>query len=108
MKKKNYDLAVSFRGLTNAQLISLVAFFEEWRRCCSIGTSPFVGYKVDGDGNFHPKIEMQHCELDDLGLTQEQFDELKSFACVGDRDNRRPCIPFDFDPVAWKLRDLLK
>ena len=107
MTKKNYDLSVRFQDLTNAQLIALVAFFEEWRRCCSIGTSPFVGFKVDGDGNFHPKIEMQHCELDDLGLTQEQFDELKSLAHVGDRANQRSCIPFDFDPVSWKLHDYL-
>ena len=86
----------------------MVAFFERWGWCSNVGASGFVGYYVDGDGSFHPKIEMMHNSLEDMGLTQKRFDELKKRAEVLPEDQRTCRYAFDPDWVSNSLQKAIE
>jgi len=95
----SFDLNVLFQKLTKDQLIALVAFFRHMSHCDQIGTSRHISFFVDGDGDFHPIIEMTYPALGEFGLTEEQFEHavkaarLPSIIRIGHGDG------FDVDNV---------
>lgn len=86
------DLVVLFEGLTEAQALTLRAMFEKWKSHIKAGSSRSVSFYVDGDGSFHPEIKIASNEKADL------TDEVRKKA----EPNRNR---FDFDGVAWHLRE---
>ena len=90
------DLTVELESLTPAQALALEQFFEEWTYA-GMGRSRHISFFVDGDGNFNPSIQTEiHGEvpeLDEDTLKKAKIDEHGSL------------IKFDFDPLAWEMRD---
>lgn len=46
-------------SVTEAQAVALKEMFEKWNELSAIGSSRYVAFMVDGDGNFHPNIQME-------------------------------------------------
>jgi hypothetical protein len=83
------------------QAITLREMFKYWNRLAGIGSSRYVAFFVDGDGNFHPDIKMEFSE--ELPKLEEKYLEsaIKKNphgykVYEGDRF-------YDFDPIGWAL-----
>jgi hypothetical protein len=85
---------------TVPQALTLQAFFDQWNSLGNVGSSRFVAFYVDGDGDFHPEcavtVDRQLPELTDE--LREAGRHEGSDVDVADDD-----IFYDFDAVAWKL-----
>lgn len=81
--------------VTEPQALALQAMFKYWNYLASVGSSRFVGFYVDGDGNFKPKTKITFSEP-----VHELTDEMCKISVVTDRDGNRN---YDFDPIAWKI-----
>jgi hypothetical protein len=81
--------------VTPPQALALKAMFEEWNRLSSIGSSRVIAFYADGDGNFHPKCEMNFSEE-----LPELTPDLRTAAVI-ENDNGNKT--FDFDPIAWRI-----
>ena len=68
--KDKIEFTVSMK-VTIPQMLALKAMFEYWNILANIGASRFVGFYVDGDGDFHP-----NCLFFQSKETQELNDEL--------------------------------
>ena len=92
------DLNVKFANLTIPQAIALKKMFEDMERLGHVGSSRWVAFMADGDGNFHPKVV---AEASWGGMKQKLPDvEYKT-------PNERAiyALPYDFDGIAWRMRD---
>ena len=85
--------------VTPAQGLALQAMFNHWNKMASWGCSRYIGFYVDGDGNFHPKAEVE------FNAPMHQLtDEMAGTAVIeNDGDGN---LMFDCDPIAWMLHDL--
>lgn len=81
--------------VTIPQALALQAMFEYWKYLGNIGSSRFVSFYVDGDGNFRP-----NCKINTSEPIPELTEELAKSAIVVEFDDERA---YDFDPIAWKL-----
>lgn len=86
-------LTVVFDGLTEAQKQALETMFHEYKYLCSVGSSRYVSFMVDGDGNFRPKITVNGEE--------PKFSEHLTREEIWHGDECR----IDFDTIAWRLHD---
>ena len=82
--------------VTVPQALALQAMFEHWNRLSSMGSSRYIAFFVDGDGNFHP-----HCQIKFSEEVPELTDVLRDRA-MGNKVLAE--VGFDFDPIAWSLR----
>jgi len=48
--------------VTISQAVAMKEMFERWNFLSNIGSSRHVSFFVDGDGNFHPKVEITFSE----------------------------------------------
>lgn len=80
------SLTVTFDRLNEPQAIALMAMFERWEIHGKFGASRWVSFFVDGDGSFHPDIDI------DVDGDVIESDEVKEVAEV-ERNK------FDFDSV---------
>ena len=80
--------------VTIPQALALREMFDLWNRFSKQGTSRFVGFMVDGDGNFKPKCECKFSE--ELPRLPK---EIATRALV--RIDPSGDTFFDFDPIAW-------
>lgn len=87
-------------SVTQAQALALTLMLETWNRLASIGSSRFVAFYADGDGNFHPKatIEMPA----EFGVLN---DEMRKAALKVTSEQMRELHAIDFDPIAWMLHN---
>lgn len=85
--------------LTKAQALAMQAFFERWNYLSIMGSSRFVAFYVDGDGNFKPNCKITCPELD-IKLTDDirRVSHMKDGELIINGENA-----FDFDGIAWKL-----
>lgn len=81
--------------VTVPQRAALTAMFERWNALSSMGSSRRTSFFVDGDGNFHPKVTIN-------GVKPKVSDEVARLALSRDTDGHRD---YDFDTIAWKLRE---
>ena len=84
--------------VTVPQALSLQAMFKYWNYLASAGGSREVAFYCDGDGDFKPK-----CFVSFDGDIPELTKEMESIAIIKDSGGDRT---YDFDRIAWKLRDL--
>lgn len=49
-------LKIEIDNLTEKQAIAVEQMFNTWEILSRLGSSRYVAFYVDGDGNFHPKI----------------------------------------------------
>jgi len=89
--------------VTVPQALALQAMFKHWNFLGNVGASRMIGFYVDGDGNFNPKSKCNFSESIPE-LTDELF---KSAICEKQSPSDEYDINFDFDGVAWKLRELV-
>lgn len=85
--KDDVSLTVTFDHLNEPQAVALISMLETWEMHGKFGSSRWVSFFVDGDGPFHPEIEI---DVDDDDVIQS--DELKDVAEI---DTNK----FDFDSV---------
>jgi len=81
--------------VTEPQALALQAMFKYWDWLAGIGSSRFVGFYVDGDGNFKPKTSISYS-----APIRTLTPEMEYVAIVEDEDGDRK---YDFDPVAWMI-----
>jgi hypothetical protein len=100
------SMTVTMHNLTDAQAIALEAMFRLWQRLGAAGSSRYVSFFADGDGNFRPRVEIQHSRDPYPMQAEEDREALRRVALVtnGEEAPGRS-IPIDFDPVAWRLHD---
>jgi len=99
-------------NVTIPQAITLKNMFEYYNALSSRGSSRYVAFYADGDGNFHPKCEISFD--DEIGkmikeladkLSQNSDEKKYNFGIVEDKNGNRK---YDFDPVAWALNDIIR
>ena len=78
-----------------AQALALQTMFEHWNLLSNIGSSRMIGFFVDGDGDFHPKCEIEYSEP-----VPELTNQLRQAAVVSDLEGKRM---FDYDGIAWRI-----
>ena len=84
-------------NVTEPQGLALQAMFEYWNYLAGIGASRHISFLVDGDGNFKPNCKVSFDEP-----MPELTEEIKELAVISENNRARK---YDFDAVAWKLRD---
>jgi hypothetical protein len=83
--------------VTEAQALALQSMFNFWNQLASQGSSRYVAFYVDGDGNFKPNIT---CSTD--VPIEPLTPEIEDLAHVGQFSHGE--WKFDFDPIASHLR----
>lgn len=78
-----------------AQALALQAMFECWNNYSSRGCSRWVGFRVDGDGDFHP-----NCKIFFSPKPRELTQELRVLAIAKDDHGDRL---YDYDNIGWKI-----
>ena len=81
--------------VTPPQALALEAMFRYWNNCAGVGRSRYVGFNVDGDGDFHP-----NCRFTQHQFLPELNPEMKNVCVVEDKDGDRT---YDYDRLAWGL-----
>jgi hypothetical protein len=94
MKNERLKMTVEME-VTEPQALALQAMFEYWDRLASIGSSRFVAFMVDGDGNFKPRCKVSFSEP-----IRELTTEMRAAAVVDEKYGDRK---YDFDPIAWMV-----
>ena len=82
--------------VTEPQALALEAMFKRWNSLASMGSSRYISFFVDGDGNFHPNCKFKVIE----GEKRELTPELEELASNKEQPNR-----YDYDNIAWSLHD---
>jgi len=91
--------------VTIPQALALQAMFEYMNQLSGCGSSRYVGFMADGDGNFHPKPKFEFSEK--IPELTSEMKEKAVFDCIehaihfGEGDKM-----IDFDPIAWMLTDV--
>lgn len=88
--------------VTEAQALALELMIETWNRLGGWGSSRFVAFYADGDGNFHPKATIEK-PPDFRALT----DDMRKAALKITNEKVSQMHLIDFDPIAWKLRGVV-
>lgn len=83
-------------NVTEAQALALEVMIGQWNSLSSMGSSRFVAFYADGDGNFHPAARMYKPRC-----WRQLTDELTDAAINWENDI---CL-IDFDPIDWMLDD---
>lgn len=78
-----------------AQALTLQAMFDYWNALASMGSSRFVAFYCDGDGDFRPK-----CRTSFSAPIPELTAELRQIAVVDENNGNRK---YDYDPIAWTV-----
>ena len=98
MSSERLEITVKMQ-VTPAQALTLQAMFKHWNLLAGQGSSRMIGFYVDGDGNFKPTCECSFSvPLPELTEELEKLAQAKNDGSGG--------IDFDFDGVAWQLREL--
>lgn len=90
--EERHALTVRFENLRPSQVQSLRAMFERWETHGRLGASRDVSYYVDGDGPFHPEIQLTTTLEDELTDIQRDVAEVSPNS-------------FDHDPLVREFRD---
>jgi hypothetical protein len=92
--------------VTEAQALAVQAMLQCWNSLASMGSSRYVSFYVDGDGNFKPKATWEYSKPV-AELTNELREVAHAFVKTTRDENpgSHSDHAFDFDPIAWKLRN---
>lgn len=91
-------LTVEIDNLTDAQAEALQEMFSMWMRLGGLGSSRYVAFYADGDGNFRPHVTVNGIPaVPTRWLTDEDRKKLWNRA-EGDE-----VYWIDFDPIAWRM-----
>ena len=98
------DLTVTLRDVTPAQAIALEAMFRHWQVLGAIGSSRWVAFFADGDGNFRPKVEVNFSEdpYPSADPGEQEALRKKAFPTNGE-ESVEAMVPVDFDAIAWSF-----
>ena len=94
MKKEKTTMTVYIENLTEAQKIALSDMFAQWQALGNVGSSRWVSFFADGDGDFRPLITID-------GVNQPAFfgtSTMQKARWKGDE------YRIDFDEVSGSLR----
>lgn len=88
---------------TEAQALALQIMVERWNRLGGWGSSRFVAFYADGDGNFHPKATIEQ-PPEFRSLTDDMRKHAEKLHTSADPPLSELYL-IDFDPIAWRLRE---
>ena len=80
------SITITLDNLTEPQAIALIAMLENWETHSKWGSSRWVSFYVDGDGSFHPEIDI---DVDGEVLQSRTLKEVAE----------HPTDNFDYDSV---------
>ena len=93
-------MSIEIDNLTDAQVLAIEDMLAQWQYLGGIGGSRWVAFFADGDGNFHPKIQVD-------GRNPQKYPWRKSrwklFVIKPSGASDEGCF-IDFDTIAWELR----
>lgn len=78
------ELNINIKNIKPNQAIALVNMLKKMEYCGKAGTTQYVGFFADGDGDFHPKIEVNIPE----NISGKYYEK----SCVF-RDGKRTHLP---------------
>lgn len=81
-----------------AQALALQAMFEYWNKLANWGSSRYVAFYCDGDGDFKPNCQISF-DKDVRPLTQEMRDKSVAEKVPGSGEHL-----YDYDPICWIIR----
>lgn len=81
--------------VTEPQALALQAMFEYMEMLGRLGSSRYVAFYADGDGDFRPKPEITFDQP-----VRPLTDEMRKAAVVEDKYGDRK---YDYDPIGWML-----
>lgn len=84
---------VEFNNITKAQAIALEDMFAEMVRLGKIGSSRWLNFLSDGDGNFRPEILINNKEVSKNNIFPKEH--------FWDKD----VYKMDYDAIAWQIED---
>jgi len=99
IRERRGCLEIRIDNLTKAQAIAIEDMLGIWMALSSAGSSRWVSFYADGDGNFHPKIlvngrKPQTTMLGDPRTRWKRFNEIHDEGYF-----------IDFDAIAGALRE---
>lgn len=89
-------MTVTFE-VKESQALALQAMFEYWNKLASWGSSRYVSFFVDGDGDFKPKCQVTF-DKEIRPLTNEMRE-----AAVAEKSKPNGNHCYDYDPIAWMI-----
>jgi hypothetical protein len=105
MSKERLEMTIKLQ-VTEPQALAVQAMLKCWNSLGSMGSSRYVAFYVDGDGDFKPKATWEFSKPV-AELTPEMQEAAHIFAKLTKDQNpgSHSDHAFDFDPIAWKLRE---
>lgn len=97
--KQDKKLEIVIDNLTEAQAIAIEEMLAIWQSLGNIGSSRYVAFFADGDGNFHPQVKING------ERPVHKSEEILGYP-VSERKMDYSTYWIDFDTIAWKLREL--
>jgi len=96
--EKRRTLKIRIGNLTEAQAIAIEDMLRIWVMLSATGSSRWVAFYADGDGNFHPKILVDGRKPQTTTLGGDPKSRWKRLS-----DMRGKGYFIDFDAIAWAL-----
>jgi hypothetical protein len=88
--------------VTEAQALALEAMFKYWTLLGRRGSSRWVSFYVDGDGDFKPECQVSYSRP--ITPLTPQLEK----AAVVNPSTTDGNLKFDFDGIAWELNAIKK
>ena len=105
----NETLNIEIKNLTKSQKIAIEQMLHLWVVFGKQGTSRWVNFFADGDGNFHPKIKIngEDTKEQKAYFKPDILSYFNSNKSMFGREINEKCYMYniDFDDVAWQLRE---
>lgn len=95
MRNHTVDMTINLRGLTIPQAAAMRAMFQTMRSLGGMGSSRWVSFYADGDGNFRPRPTYR------FSAHRQLIKGLSEGAGKWEDGDYR----VDFDSIAWKMSD---
>jgi hypothetical protein len=89
-KNQGRTMMITLEGVTIPQAIALTKMFEFMQALGNVGSSRWVGFFSDGDGNFRPKVKVNY---------PVPLPESKAVV----KEIKETFFGIDFDEIAWEL-----
>jgi len=92
------SMKIELSNLTKAQAIAIEEMFAIWKDLSSVGSSRYVAFFADGDGNFHPTIA-----INDKLPTHKGNEVMGKDYFIEQTVTKTSAYWVDFGPITWKL-----
>lgn len=105
MERKYNKLIITMNNIKQSDAIALIKMFKYMQRLGNIGSSRWCSFFADGDGDFHPKINIEYPEeLPELSEIKGEVTYNKDTKKLeGNILSSSGDFAIDSDLIAWKI-----